>query len=498
MDSAKKLLALDVGTTAVKVGLFNPDLSLDAIETLEYQLITPKTDHIEMEPETYWSNAVKGVRRVLEETKTGPEDIRVITCATQGETLIPVDENGNALHRAIVWLDARAREEAAEINEAFPPEVFHRKTGLPEINAYYPAAKLLWLKRNLPEVYEKAHKILLLEDYLLSRLSGRFVSNPAVMCSTGYFDIVENRIWDEMTDRFELDPKKIPEVLPCGTLIGTLCGQAAAELGLSEKTPVSTGAMDQMASAVGSGNVSCGTISETTGTAQVIAATVDEPCLEKWSPVTTYSHAVPGKYLLVHISQTAGIILKWFRNEFCRDLMDEGHEDVFQYMDKLAEGVPPLSGGLTLFPHFTGVNTPVPDEQARGVFFGVGLDTGRDHFIRAILEGVAYALKEGIELMGPAPEKLISLGGGSKSDVWNRIKADVCGLDITVMENEESTLLGAAILGGIASGLFPDIYVAVDTIRSGKAYKPDAAATAAYGEGYEKYKKMYELFKPLF
>jgi xylulokinase len=494
----KKLLTLDVGTTAVKIGLFLENLTPLAFVINEYLLITPQSDVVEMDPDVYWKNTVQGIREVLKKTGTLMEEVACITCTTQGETFVPVGADGRHLYNAIVWLDSRAKEEAELIAKRYNPEIFYKKTGLPEVNAYCPIAKLLWLKNKYPKVYENAEKILLLEDYLIFRFCGEYATNPALMCSTGYFDIIENQTWHEALEAFGLDTSKIPPVYPCGTIVGSLSEKTATELGLKTDTKIVTGAMDQVASAIGSGNIEEGILQDSTGTCLAVAATATKLELGRWSPVTVYSHGVEGKYLLIMISQTAGIILKWFRNEFCRDIVAACGDAAFQEMSVLAASVPPLSKGVSLYPHFTGVQMPKPDELARGVFFGIGLDAGRECFIRAIMEGVGYMLRESIELMRLNPEHIISLGGGSKSDVWCQIKADILGKKIAVMKTEESASLGAAMLGGVACGLFKDIKDAAAMLEQKKEYFPEKNACRLYEKGYARYQMLYESFKPLY
>ena len=201
----RTLLSLDVGTTAVKVGLFREDLTSLGIVIEEYTLSTPEPDYVEMEPEVYWQSACKGIRKVLADSGTDPGTVAAITCTTQGETLIPVDAQGRVLHPAIVWLDARAKEEADFLSERFTAEQFYQVTGLPEISAYCPIAKLKWLKDRKPQVYGAMHKALFLEDYLIYRFTGQFVTNPALTCSGGFFDIRKGVYWQEILRCCDLD-----------------------------------------------------------------------------------------------------------------------------------------------------------------------------------------------------------------------------------------------------------------------------------------------------
>jgi xylulokinase len=373
----KGILAFDVGTTAVKAGLFTEDLRLVDLVIMEYTLLTPRPDVVELDPAVYWNNAISGTRELLLKTGFPAAEIVCLICTTQGETLIPVDENANPLYNAIVWLDARAAGEAAHIARRFSRERLYAKTGVPEINGYTPVSKLLWLKNNEPDIYRRAHKILLLEDFLVAKLCGRFVTNPSVICSTGYFDINTHEVWDEILEESGLDQRKIPELLPCGAIAGGLTKEAAVSLGLPEGIAVAAGAMDQVAAAIGARNIREGVLVETTGTAQVVTTTQDAPRTDVWKPVCIYTHGIPGKYLSVLIVQSAGIVYKWFRDEFCGDLPGPNK---FQRMDELAEQEPPGSRGVIVYPHFTGAQVPEPNDKARGLFLGAGLDKiGRAH-----------------------------------------------------------------------------------------------------------------------
>jgi xylulokinase len=491
------LLTLDVGTTAVKAGLFLENLNLVGFEIKEYALLTPKTDFVEMKPNIYWEKTKEAIDAILSKMKVDPADIASITCTTQGETLIPLGKEGKHLSNAIVWLDSRAKSEADFILEEFDKNTIYATTGLPEINGYCPIAKLLWIKNNLPDLYDTTEKFMLLEDYLIFKLSGKYVTNPALMCSTGYFNINTDSLWDEMLEYCGISREKLPEIIMSGRIVGAILPKVAKELNLSPNTVITSGAMDQVASAIGSGNIMIGTVTETTGTAQVVAATCEKVVPSKWSPVTVYRHAVDDKFLKIVINQTAGIAYKWFRNEFCIDLMNSG-EDAFDFMGDLAAQEPELSRGLTFFPHLTGMQFPHSDESLRGVFFGIGLDTNRGCFIRAIMEGVGYMLRESIEAMDLNPDCIFSLGGGAKSQLWSQIKADICGTKIVVLENDESTSLGAAVLGCIALGIFNDFEKARDQILLKRQFDPVTEKQNIYQAGYAEYREMYKTFSPMF
>jgi xylulokinase len=491
----KGMISLDVGTTAVKAALFTENLEFRGLSIREYTLLTPSPEMLELDAAVYWDNTVLAVRELLSKTGFPVQDIAVITCTTQGETFIPVDKNANPLANAVVWLDSRAQEEGNYIASQYTKEAFYAKTGIPEVNAYTPVAKLLWFKKHKNEIYQKTCKFLLLEDYLIARFSGVFVTNPSIMCSTGYLDIASGQTWTEILEFCGIDPGKIPDIIPCGAVAGALKAEAAELLGLPAGIIVSTGAMDQAAAAIGSGNIREGILAETTGTAMVVTTTTDRPRTEPWKPVCVYTHGIAGKFLNIIVVQAAGIVYKWFRDTFCADLPGP---DQFAQMDKLAMAEPPGSKGLLLYPHFTGTQFPLTNNKIRGSFVGVGLDTNRGCFLRAIMESIAYALRECIEFLEIPEREIRSLGGGSKSSLWNQIKADITETDVSTMKVEEASLLGAALLGGTAAGVFSDMETICAGLSQSRVFKPNPSPRDVYNKAYGKYKQLYSGLESFF
>lgn len=490
---------MDIGTTAVKTALFDEELNQLAIASKEYTLISGENGILELNPETYWEGVKETISAVMERAAAAAEEIVSVTIDTQGETFIPVDRDGNALHNAIIWLDSRAVAEAEAIKQRFDEKYFYSLTGLPEINGYLPIAKLKWVKDRLPEIFDKTHKFLFLEDYIVHRLSGRFVTNPSIQSSTGYYDIRNNRYWSEILSFCGIPEEKFPDVLPCATVVGNIRDDVCAELGLSRGTVVTTGAQDQVAAAVGCGNIRKGIVTDTIGTCQIIAGTDDAPPFDDYSQVSIYAHAIPGMYFVLMINQTAGIIQKWFKTEFCRDMTEKyGDEDIYNEMGKLAAAEPPLSRGLTLFPYFTGMQGRVSNPDVRGCFVGAGLDATRGCFIRAIMEGISYMSRETLELMKLNPDELIALGGGAKSPLWNQIKADILNRRIITVSADEAALLGSAILGAAATGIYESIEEASSKISVSKTYTPNPANAEIYENGYQRYLRISKNVIPLF
>lgn len=501
------ILVFDIGTTAVKACLFNRQLKLLGHSSEEYQLLTPGEGRVELNPETYWKAVKAQTASVCQKTGIQPHEIEAITATTQGETIIPVDRTGKALRNAIVWLDERATEQAEHISEHFSPELFYSRTGIGECNGYCPVAKLLWIKEQEPEIYNGTYKFLLLEDYILSRFTGDFVTEKALLCTSGYFDIIQDEYWKEMLDFTGIDIAKLPRPLECGTLLSSkIKNELFSELHLSSDVRFITSAMDQMTAAAGAGNIKPGIITETTGTGMCIAAAGENPDFSNPQRLTIYRHIYAKNYLLIPVCMTAGLVLKWFKDEFCCDLVEQASEkgiSVYALIDHIISRTPASSNALIMVPYLTGVLQPDNNPKARGVFFGIGLNTGRSEFLRAILEGIGFMLRENIELIekvqGSKAKEIRSLGGGAKSRIWRQIKADINGIPIAGMSENECTALGAAILAAVAIGWEADAATAALAANNVvERSEPNTALAEQYEAGYKKYRGVYEKLKTLF
>jgi sugar (pentulose or hexulose) kinase len=486
------LLAIDAGTTSVKAGLFSPDGHCLGISRQEYQLETPAADRAQLDPEVYWQACLKTVRAVLEGSSAKPEQVVALAVSSQGETTITVDAGGNAICPALVWLDNRASKQAAYLNERFGKVVYAR-TGIPEILPTWSACKILWIRQNEPEIFGRARKFLLVQDYLIYRLTGRFVTDGSISCTTLNYDLIKNAWWTEMQDTIGIKTSQLPEIVQPGTSVGTLSSEAAQLLGLTTRTCVVTGGMDQAVGAIGAGNFKPGMVSETTGAALAIQATIADPMIDPFKVVPVYYHSAPGQYLFVPVGPTAGMAFKWFRDAFFQDEIKRAqaeHVDAYDLLTQLAQSVPAGSDGLVMLPHLMGAFSPEPNQAARGSFTGFTLQHTRGHFVRALLEGVAFMLKrnlETIEHTGITIHEVRSTGGGARSPLWNQIKANVCNLPVVTLVNEETGLLGDAILAGVASGLFQSIEAGCNSMVAVKEIIRPNADARAYIEPYKLY-----------
>jgi sugar (pentulose or hexulose) kinase len=497
-------LGIDVGTTSVKAGVFDHLGRTLALARRDYTLDTPSVDQVELDAELYWQASLEVVRRCLTEPEVSSDSVSAIAVSSQGETTIAVDAQGLPLHPALVWLDNRARQQAIELGERLGAEVYPR-TGIPGVNPTWSACKILWLAQEEPRVFEAAHKFILVQDFIVHRLAGVFATDGAVACTTLLYDIVRHAWWDRALEAVGLTPSRLSEIHRPGTIAGELTASAAEALGLRSGIPVVLGGMDQSAGAVGAGSITPEIISETTGGALAVQATVSAPDVDRSQRVPVYVHSAPDRYLFVPVCDTGGMAFKWLRDTFGQLEMDQAARsggDAYDLLTSEAEDVPAGSDGLLMLPHLTGAFSPEYNPAARGVFYGFTLFHRRGHFVRATLEAVAFMLRRNLELIqqaGVKGQELRSTGGGARSRLWRQIKADVCGLPVLTLGNPEAALMGDAILAAAATGAFATLDEACrEMVAIGESLNPDPQSQAAYQTSYRDYCELYDALAPLF
>ena len=492
------ILSVDAGTTASKISLFKENGELAAISPQEYPLITPNALSVEINAETLWNAYRNGVLEVLRKSKINKDEIKAIGISAQGETLIPLDQTGKPLRNAIVWLDNRAQEEAEILSKEFDKNGESFKiSGQVKIVPTWPASKILWIKRNEPEVFNKASKYLLVEDYLIYRMTGKFVAEGSLLCSTLYWNINTRKWWDEMLERLEITKDQLPEIKESGEAVGELLPSAASDLSLSSKTVVSTGALDQAAGATGVGNIRPGSFSENTGAALAICAPLDRPLFDTKGRMPVHYFVRPRSYM-AHTFTTGGMVLRWFRDNFCQMEMNVGAVaaiDPYDFLGKEAEKVAAGCEGLLMLPHLQGAMAPEANPKAKGVFYGFTLRHTKAHFIRAIMESVIFIVRRNMEVledMGIRITDIRTLGGGARSRIWKQMEADITKKPVTTTKNEEAACLGAAILAGTAVGMYQSIDKACDTmIQVKERFEPNPANFGVYDATYRNYVQLY-------
>lgn len=492
-----KILSVDLGTTALKMALFDEHGKVLALSTREYKLLTPTALAVELNVETYWAAFKEAIADVLQKSSADPKEIKALGISAQGETLILIDKEGKPLRPAIVWLDNRAQEEAKILSRQFGDEAAYHITGQVKIVPTWPASKILWVKRNEPEIYKRVHKYLLIEDYFIYRMTGKFVAEGSLLCSTMYWDITSKRWWAEMLDFLGISAEQLPTIVESGEAVGELRPEVAFELGLSPTTIVCSGALDQAAGAIGVGNVKPGVFSENTGAALAICATVDKPIFDDHGRMPCHYHGIPDTYM-EHTFTTGGMVLRWYRDEFCPRELEEASlagRDAYDLLTEQASRIAPGCEGLVMLPHLQGAMAPEANPQAKGVFYGFTLHHTKPHFIRSIMEAIACILKRNIDVLeqlGIGVNEIRCLGGGSRSRLWNQIKADMTQKPVLTMENEEAACLGAAILAGKAVGMFRSLNEACEEMVSLKErFDPNPENFEVYTATYERYVQLY-------
>jgi D-xylulose kinase len=498
------ILSVDLGTTAIKVAMVDAKGKLLSTSTQEYTLLTPTTLAVELPVEIYWQAFKAGVAEVLEISKVEVSKIRALGISAQGETLIFVDKEGKPLRNAIVWMDNRAQQEAEILSKEFPRQQSYKITGQVSIVPTWPASKILWIRRNEPQLFAKTAKILLIEDYFIHRMTGKYVAEGSLLCSTVYWDIVEKTWWTDMLRFLEVDEGQLPDIRESGEPVGKVHPEVAKELGVSADMVVCTGALDQAAGTIGVGNIKPGVFSENTGAALAICATVDRPFVDPTGRMPCHYHAMPDTYM-AHTFTTGGMVLKWYRDMFCQPEIQVGKlsgMDPYEVLSMEASKVAPGAEGLTMLPHLQGAMAPEDNPKAKGVFYGITLRHTKAHFARAILEAIASIVKRNIQAVEDLNIKVAEircLGGGSKSPVWNQIKADLIGKPVVTMQGEEAACLGAAMVAGVGIGMFKSLEEATSKmVKIKKRFQPNPENAGLYAQYFKKYVNLYDALIGMF
>lgn len=501
----KFVLGVDIGTTAIKAAVFDQEGILRGEKSREYALNTPLASMVELEAGEYEKAFADAVKGAVEASKAAADEIEAMGISAQGETFFCVDENGKPLRPGIVWMDNRAQEESDEIEQAFGNGKIHKMTGQVSMCAAWPAAKVLWIRKNQPQIFEKTKKFLLIEDYFIYLLTGKYKAEDSLLCSTIWWDINSREYWPDMLEFLGIAKEQLPEICRPGTIAGRLTGNAAKWLGLSEKTKVVLGALDQACGAIGVGNTREGIFSESTGAALATVAMTNRIVIDPAGEMPCFASAIPGKYM-IHSFSTGGMAVRWFRDAFCKEELERqraGGPNVYSLIDDMVRQVPPGSDGLYMLPHLQGAGAPDTDSQAKGVFFGVTLAHKKEHFARAIMEGVTMVLlrmAEATKALGADIGELRSMGGGAKSSVWCQIKADALGIKVHTMKNSESAAcLGAAILAGVAAGVWDSVEDTAERLAVyEREYMPVESNRGVYAKLLQGYKKLLGESRGLF
>jgi len=497
-------IGIDVGTSGTKTILTDSKGNILATATFEYPLYQPQIGWAEQNPEDWWDASVKGIRSVLEKSKVDPKEVKAVGLTGQMHGLVMLDKNYNVIRPSIIWCDQRTAKECDEITEKVGKERLIEITANPALTGFT-ASKILWVRNNEPQNYEKVYKILLPKDYIRFKLTGEFATDVSDASGMQLLDI-KNRCWsDEVLEKLGIDKDLLGKVYESPEVTGKINKAASEITGLCEGTLVVAGGGDQAAGAVGNGIVKTGVISSTIGSSGVVFAHLDEFKIDPQGRVHTFCHAVPGKWHVMGVTQGAGLSLKWFRDNFAhieKAAFEFIDKDPYILMDQEAELANPGADGLVFLPYLMGERTPILDPYAKGIFFGITAKHTRREFIRAVMEGVVFSLKNCLDIlheMGIEVKEVRVSGGGAKSKLWKQMQADIFEMDVWTLNSKEGPAFGAAILAAVGAGEYQKVEEACDTmIQKVDSCRPNEKLFEIYRRTYKLYNSIYPRIKDLF
>jgi len=479
-----RILALDYGTTALKAVLYDENLKPLCKAQREWTYIYPQPGHIELPAEVYWQKTVESINEIFDAVG-GRDTLEAVSVTGQSETLICLDEQGNSIGNAIVWLDTRPQQECETFSRDIDSAQLYRKTGNTGFDPVMPILKLNWMRSHEPERYEVSRWFLLLKEYIIYKLSGEIIGEYSAQSCSGYFDIVKCDYDDELLAYANIDRCKLPPLKDSQYIAGPVCAAACAETGIHAKALVVNGLLDQCASGIGAGVIDSSAITETTGTVLAIGAVLEH--FDGETPdMLVLRHGLKDRYQALPNCSTAGVLLKWFRDEF----LPEGAD--YDTINRAIAQKGRKESGLLLLPHFAGYLSPVNNALARGVIYGLSLDTGKYDIAHAIMEGVGFLLRENLDLLekhGLRADKIISLGGGAKSPLWLGIKANICAKEMCTLDDDESTALGCAINACLALGKITEADIP-RYVNAAHSYAPTEEGTEIYQAKYRSYQEL--------
>lgn len=485
-------LGIDSSTTGVKALLIDDKGSVAGSATNEIPLYTPKPLWSEQNPADWWQGTINSTRQVLSETGIPGNEVTAIGLTGQMHGLTLLDEAGEVLRPALLWNDQRTGAECDDIRARLGKENLIKITGNDALTGFT-APKILWVQKNEPEIYAKVKHILLPKDYVRFKLTASYATDRADGAGTLLFDLAHRDWSDEVLAALEIPREWLPATHEGPQVTGHISSQAAQATGLKSGTPVVGGGGDQAAQAVGVGAVQPGIIALTLGTSGVIFASTDKPFVEPEGRLHAFCHAVPGRWHLMGVMLSAAGSLRWYR-----DTLAPGTD--FDSLLTPAAAIPPGSEGLLFLPYLTGERTPHPDPLARGAFVGLTVRHTQPHLSRAVLEGVAFGLRDSFELIKAAGlaeiRQVRASGGGAKSALWRQILADVLNAELVTVNTTEGAAYGAALLAGVGAGAWPDVDTACEacvTVTGSTSPQPEIAAS--YEPLYAQYRQLYPALK---
>ena len=495
-----------MGTTSIKVAIIDEQARVLGMSSSSYRLITPNQDYAQIDTEDMWRAYLKCIRLLQEGKNIDMSRVAGISISSLCPGLAALGDNGEVLTDPIIYSDRRSTEEAEMILEAVGREKLFEITANTAMAGAMSGTSMLWIKRNLPEVYEKTKYFGHVNTLLAQRMSGNFAIDYSNASYTDLFETTGGFQWSEvLCEKIGIDMEKLPPLHASTDVVGGLIHPDLIQMGIPRDTPVIIGGGDTACATLAAGVTKAGQVCESVGTTNVLTICVDQPKFDKG--FINRCHVVEGTWIYQGALSHTGASYQWFRDNFCQDLVDRAvgtDKTAFQFMNEEADMAEPGSGGLVFLPYMLGERSPIWDPYARGVFFGISLQTTRKEMNRAVMEGCGYGLRQLSEIAervtGREIKEFTSIGGGAKSETWAQIKADITGKDIKILDMNDMAPIGAALLAGVGAGIFKDVYEAADKVEK-KVYKVIRSSRAhddIYNKRYQVYIQLYPQIKELY
>lgn len=495
------LIGIDIGTSGTKTVLFEENGNPLASHTGDYPLYQPQNGYAEQEPSDWWNATVEGIKSVLDKTGINPSNISGIGLSGQMHGLVMLDGDGFVLRRSIIWCDQRTTAECDEITSRIGKERLIEITANPALTGFT-ASKIIWVRNNEPEIYEKCSHILLPKDYIRYMLTGEFATEVSDASGMQLLDIPKRNWSSEVLSKLSIDKSLLGKVYESPEITGQISAKAAFITGLKEGTPVVGGAGDNAAAAVGTGVVTDGSAFTTIGTSGVVFAHTSKLSIDMAGRVHTFCCAVPDAWHVMGVTQAAGLSRQWFVDNFCEIDKEKAKQEkisVYDLIDEYAKASPVGSNRLIYLPYLMGERTPHLDANARGVFFGLSAMHKKGDLARAVMEGIAFSLADCMGIlseMGVNPLEMLACGGGANSSLLRQMLADLYGCPVKTVKSKEGPALGVALLAGVGTGIYKSVPEACEAvIEYGQAQKPDNKTAKLYENYYSLYKRIYPALK---
>ena len=489
---AKKLLGIDVGTGGTRAVLLDEAGRVLGGATAEHApMASPELGWAEQDPRDWWRAACAAVKECLAKTGASAGEVSAIGLSGQMHGLVLLDAHGEVVRPALIWCDQRTEKQCQAITERAGAKRLIELVANPALTGFT-LPKIWWAREHEPALWARVRSVMLPKDYVRFKLTGARATDVADASGTLMFDVVKRRWSGEMLEVSELPEEILPKAFESPEITGHVAKQGVDATGLREGTPVVAGAGDQAAGAAGMGIVEAGNVSATIGTSGVAFAATSSPVVEPKGRIHTFCHAIPGRWHVMGVTQGAGLSLRWFRDQFGAQGGGTGGYDAL-----MAEAAmtPPGADGLLWAPYLMGERTPHLDPHARGALVGLTAQHTRAHVIRAILEGVAFSLRDTFTIFSElnVPVKSIRLGGGgARSSLWQQIQADVYGMPVDLIGAEEGAAYGAGLLAGVGAGVWRSVEAACETaVRVAKRVQPIARNVELMSRRYREYRKLY-------